>query len=144
MIKSSFSQYKIIYQTVLDVRMNFVQARTNMVIQQVRPWYVFNENVLTILNEIPREKFVLKEYMNLAYSDTDLPLLEAQTMLSPKVVGRAIQALRLTGKEKVLEIGTGSGYVTACLSKLESQVISLEIHPPPEKSGMATLSVIDF
>jgi protein-L-isoaspartate(D-aspartate) O-methyltransferase len=108
--------------------MNFQQARINMVIQQVRPWYVFDEKVLTVLNEIERERFVPHEYANLAYTDTDLPLPEGQTMLSPKVVGRALQALALQGNEKVLEIGTGSGYVTACLSKLAASVLSVEIY----------------
>lgn len=108
--------------------MNFQQARINMVVQQVRPWYVFNEKVLSVLNEIERERFVSSEYANLAYTDTDLPLLEGQTMLSPKVVGRALQALALQGNEKVLEIGTGTGYVTACLSKLAASVLSVEIH----------------
>lgn len=109
--------------------MNFLQARTNMVIQQVRPWSVFDEDVLAILNQIPREIFVPKAYANLAYTDTDIPLLEGQTMLSPKVVGRALQALKLTPKDKVLEIGTGTGYITACLSKLSGSVISVEIYP---------------
>lgn len=108
--------------------MNFLQARTNMVVQQVRPWFVFDENVLTVLNQIPREIFVPKAYANLAYTDTDIPLHDKQTMLSPKVVGRALQALKLSTQDKVLEIGTGTGYVTACLSKLAGRVTSIEIH----------------
>lgn len=108
--------------------MNFLQARTNMVIQQVRPWYVFDENVLSILNQIPREQFVPKAYADLAYADTDIPLIDDQTMLSPKIVGRALQALKLSLTDKALEIGTGTGYVTACLSKLVGSVTSVEIH----------------
>lgn len=108
--------------------MNFLQARTNMVIQQVRPWYVFDENVLSILNQIPRELFVPKIYEDLAYTDTDIPLIADQTMLSPKIVGRALQALKLSPSDKVLEIGTGTGYVTACLSKLAGRMTSVEIH----------------
>lgn len=107
--------------------MNFLQARTNMVAQQVRPWEVFDEDVLAVMSQIPREMFVPKAYANLAYTDTDIPLLDGQTMLSPKVVGRALQALNLSSDDKVLEIGTGSGYVTACLSKLAGSVISIEI-----------------
>ncbi len=104
-------------------------ARSNMVAQQVRPWHVVSENVLTAMMQVPRENFVPLAFHNLAYSDTDIPLSEGQTMLSPKVVGRALQSLVLTGQEKVLEVGTGTGYVTACLSKLVEEVISVEIQP---------------
>ena len=107
--------------------MNFQLARTNMVAQQVRPWSVTNEEVLKILSLIPRESFVPSEYLHLAYSDTDIPLANNQTMLPPKIVGRALQALKLTGQEKVLEVGTGTGYVTACLAKLSASVVSVEI-----------------
>jgi protein-L-isoaspartate(D-aspartate) O-methyltransferase len=124
--------------------MNFLQARTNMVFQQVRPWYVFSNSVLTVLNEIPRERFVLPAYTNLAYSDQVLPLLEGETLLPPKIVGRALQALTLTGKEKVLEIGTGSGYVTACLSKLAASVISVEIHGSLLEHARKTLSDLHY
>jgi protein-L-isoaspartate(D-aspartate) O-methyltransferase len=109
--------------------MNFQLARTNMVAQQVRPWHVMNENVLSVLSQVPREAFVSPLYHQVAYSDTDIPLLEGQTMLSPKVVGRALQALALHGKENVLEVGTGTGYVTACLSKMASKITSVEIFP---------------
>lgn len=109
--------------------MSFQQARANMVAQQVRPWHVINENVLTVLSQIPRETFVPKAYQHLAYSDTDIPLDEGQTMLSPKIVGRALETLNLQGKESVLEVGTGTGYVSACLSKLAGKVTSVEILP---------------
>lgn len=109
--------------------MNFELERTNMVQQQVRPWHVLNESVLHVLSQIPRELFVPPEYCTLAYSDIDIPLGNGQTMLSPKVVGRALQALALSSQAKVLEIGTGTGYVTACLAKLAKTVISIEINP---------------
>ncbi len=104
--------------------MNFQMARSNMVAQQVRPWHVVSENVLNAMMQVPRENFVPLAFHNLAYSDTDIPLSEGQTMLSPKVVGRALQALSLTGQEKILEVGTGTGYITACLSKLAEEIIS--------------------
>jgi protein-L-isoaspartate(D-aspartate) O-methyltransferase len=110
-------------------RMDFELARTNMVNQQVRPWQVLTNSVLDTLSRVPREMFVPAEYANLAYSDTSIPLNETQTMLPPKIVGRALQSLQLTGKETVLEIGTGTGYLTACLSDLVNKVISVEIDP---------------
>ncbi len=108
--------------------MNFDHARNNMVTQQVRPWEVFNENVLRVMAGIPRELFVPTQYQAVAYTDTDIPMGEGQTLLSPKVVGRALQAMGFSGNEKVLEIGTGTGYVTACLSQLAQTVVSVEIH----------------
>ncbi len=109
--------------------MNFQLARSNMVAQQVRPWHVLSEQVLSAMLQIQRENFVPLSFHNLAYTDTDIPLTEGQTMLPPKVVGRALQALNLTGQEKVLEVGTGTGYVTACLSKLANEIVSVEIQP---------------
>ncbi len=109
--------------------MNFQQSRANMVMQQVRAWHVIDEKILSVMTEISRENFVPLAFHNLAYSDTDIPLSEGQTMLSPKVVGRALQALNLKGHEKVLEVGTGTGYVTACLAKLADDIISVEIQP---------------
>lgn len=108
--------------------MNFDLARDNMVMQQVRPWQVLDDKVIKVMANIPRECFVPKAYQALAYSDTDIPSDEGQTLLSPKVVGRALQAMDFTGTEKVLEIGTGTGYVTACLSQLAHSVVSVEIH----------------
>lgn len=124
--------------------MNFLQARTNMVIQQVRPWYVFQDNVLAALSKVPREQFVLPEYRNLAYSDAALPLLEGETLLAPKIVGRALQSLALTGKEKVLEIGTGSGYATACLLELGTSVVSVEIHGSLHEQAKKILSDLSY
>src|SRR5262245_44746986 len=98
--------------------MNYSLPRKNMIEQQVRPWSVLSETVLEAMAKIPREKFVPPAFLKLAYTDTDVPLGEGQTMLSPKVVGKGLQALNLTGKEKVLEIGAGTGYVTACLCEL--------------------------
>jgi protein-L-isoaspartate(D-aspartate) O-methyltransferase len=99
-----------------------------MVAQQVRPWQVIDDDVLKVMAAIPREQFVPAAFKNLAYSDTDIPMGEGQTLLAPKVVGRALQAMAFNGNEKVLEIGTGTGYVTACLSQLAQSVVSVEIH----------------
>ena len=122
--------------------MNFQLARTNMVEQQIRPWHVLDDNVLEALTLIPRELFVPLAFHELAYSDTDIPIGEGQTMLSPKIVGRALQALSLGSHEKVLEIGTGTGYLTACLSKLVHTVISVEIQESLLKQAEKTLSAL--
>ncbi len=107
--------------------MNYALLRTNMIQQQIRPWSVLDNTVLEIMAKIPREKFVPPAFSKLAYSDTDIPLEGGYTMLSPKVVGKGLQALNLSPLDKVLEVGTGTGYVTACLCELAKEVISLEI-----------------
>lgn len=123
--------------------MNFQQARNNMVEQQVRPWDVFNDKVLATLSQIPREIFVPPEYLNLAYSDTDIPIGDGQTMLSPKIVGRALESLLVQEHENVLEIGTGTGYVTTCLSKLADTVLSIEIDPKLHMQAKKALGLIN-
>lgn len=115
-------------------------ARHNMVNQQVRTWNVSDARILDTLNSIEREHFVPPEYSHLAYCDSGIPLGHDQFMLAPKVVGRALQALELKPTDSVLEIGTGTGYVTAALSKLSKQVISLEILPDLAIEAKANLS----
>lgn len=119
--------------------MNFIQARANMVQQQVRPWGVFDEAVLELLEQIPREKFVPKAYQNVAYTDCDIPIGYNQKMLPPKVVGKALQALAVTEKDSVLEVGTGTGYVTALLGYQAKKVTSLEIIPELLQTANAIL-----
>lgn len=121
--------------------MNFQLARKNMIEQQVRPWHVLDNKVLDAMSQVQRETFVPVEYLNLAYSDSDIPLGNGQTMLPPKIVGRALQAMQFTGTEKVLEIGTGTGYVSACLSLLCATVISVEIEPTLLQQAQKTLSI---
>lgn len=123
--------------------MNFELTRNNMVTQQIRPWDVLDDDVLKVMGSIPREWFVPADFQALAYTDTDIPLGENQTLLPPKVVGRALQAMGFTGTEKVLEIGTGSGYVTACLSKLAHSVVSMEIHESLLKTARTQLARLD-
>lgn len=107
--------------------MSFEQARYNMVVQQIRPWYVWDERVLDAMQEIPREHFVPAEFGRLAYSDMAIPLSHHETMLPPKVVARALDNLKIEENSSVLEIGTGTGYITAILLKLCRQVVSIEI-----------------
>jgi len=104
----------------------FEQARFNMVEQQIRPWSVLDFDVLDALAEVPREQFVTPEQQAYAYADLSLPLPNGSAMLEPKVVARLIQGLKLTKKDTVLEIGTGSGYATAVLAKLAGRVITID------------------
>jgi protein-L-isoaspartate(D-aspartate) O-methyltransferase len=109
--------------------MNFEQARFNMVEQQVRPWEVLDSRVLALLENIHREDFVPVRYRKLAFADLAVPLAFGQVMMRPKLEGRMLQALELDADETVLEIGTGSGFVTACLAALAKRVVSVEIFP---------------
>lgn len=108
--------------------MNLEQARFNMVEQQIRPWQVLDTAVLHVLSHVPREVFVPAAYRALAYTDTDIPLAHGQSMLPPRVDARLMHDLHLTGTEVVLEIGTGSGYLTALLAARCQRVVSLELH----------------
>jgi protein-L-isoaspartate(D-aspartate) O-methyltransferase len=104
-------------------------AREQMIEHQVRAWEVLDARVLSILRIVRREQFVPSPLAYIAFADTDVPLPHGQHMLRPNVVGRLLQALELTSTDRVLEIGTGSGYVTACLAALGSQVTSIELFP---------------
>lgn len=104
-------------------------ARSNMIEQQVRPWDVLDQKVLGVLSSIQREDFVDEQYQGIAYSDFPLPIGHAQHMLKPTVDGRLLQALILQPSDSVLEIGTGSGYLTTCLASLCAHVDSIEIIP---------------
>jgi len=110
----------------MDTSIN--SARFNMVWQQIRPWNVVDDRVLSIMADIPREQFVPAAYRGLAYADLEIPIGEGQTMLAPKIVAHVLQALDIQTDDKILEIGTGTGYVTACLSRLSGHVVGLEIH----------------
>ncbi len=109
--------------------MSTVQAREQMIEQQVRAWDVLDARVLDILRRVPREAFVSPQHRFLAFADAEIPLPCGQHMLRPSVVGRLLQALALTGGERVLEVGAGSGFVTACLRAGGASVRSLEIFP---------------
>lgn len=108
---------------------DYSQAREKMVEQQVRPWDVLDIRVLDVLARLPREAFVPEAYKALAYADLEIPLGHGQKMMKPVVEGRMLQALELRPGDDVLEIGTGSGFATACLATLAREVVSLEIEP---------------
>lgn len=107
--------------------MNIDYARRQMVNQQVRGWNVYDEDVLGVLQEMPRERFVPAEYASIAFADMEIPLGHGQHMMTPTLEGRVLQALGLQGNERVLEIGTGSGFLTACLARLSRHVTSVDI-----------------
>lgn len=108
---------------------DYAKVRENMVEQQVRPWDVLDTRVLEALAAVPRDAFVPEAYRTLAYADLELPIGHAQSMMKPVVEGRMLQGLELDAGDEVLEIGTGTGFVTACLGYLARDVHSLEIVP---------------
>ncbi|MFK7889354.1 MAG: protein-L-isoaspartate O-methyltransferase [Granulosicoccus sp.] len=114
-------------------------ARSNMIEQQVRPWDVLDQRVLDILAEVPRVAFLKEQYQGIAYSDFQIPIGFGQTMLKPTLDGRLLQSLLLQVTDQVLEIGTGSGYLTTCLARLSAHVDSVEIIPELATQSSSTL-----
>ena len=109
--------------------MNFEQARSNMIEQQIKPWNVPNQVVLDLISNIHREDFVPDEYRRLALADVRIPLAHDQVTMTPKVEARILQALEIKLDDKILEIGTGCAYMTALLAKSGHHVHSIDIHP---------------
>jgi len=107
--------------------MDFELARFNMVEQQIRTWEVLDQDVLDLLFVVKREAFVPPQWQSLAFADLELPLPNGEKMWAPKVEARVLQALQLHGGEKVLEVGTGSGYFSALLASRAAAVTSVEI-----------------
>ena len=124
--------------------MNFEQARFNMVEQQVRTWEVLDGRVLELLETTHREDFVPVRYRKMAFTDMAIPLDHDQTMMKPVVEGRLLQALELKPDETVLEIGTGSGFITACLAQLAKRVVTVDIHEQFSKEAEAKLKEKDI
>jgi protein-L-isoaspartate(D-aspartate) O-methyltransferase len=119
------------------------QAREQMIEQQVRAWEVLDERVLGLLRRVPRERFVAAQYRFLAFADVEIPLPHAQHMLRPSVVGRLLQALDLCGSERVLEVGSGSGFITACLAAASTLVHSVEIFPDLAELARENLAALN-
>ena len=107
---------------------DFEQARHAMVEQQVRPWEVLDPRVLDVLAQVKREDFVPPRHRKLAFADLALPMDHGEFMLKPIVEGRILQSLDLAPEAEVLEVGTGSGFLTACLARLARAVTSIDIH----------------
>ena len=106
--------------------MEIKTARFNMVEQQIRPWEVFDKRVLDLMGEAPRHEYVPSAYRNLAFADLHIPLDNGREMMSPKVEARLLQALEIQPTDKILEVGTGCGYLTSLLAALGGQVISVD------------------
>ena len=98
-----------------------------MLRQQIRAWEVLDDRVLDALGATPRELFVPAEHAGVAFADLEIPLAHGQCMMSPSVEGRLLQSLQIEPMERVLEIGTGSGFLTACLARLADSVVSVDI-----------------
>ena len=107
--------------------MNNKEAAKNLIEEQIRPWGGLNARANIALAEIPRDIFVPQEFKKMAFADIDIPLTENARMLAPKIEGRILDAVAIKENETVLQIGTGSGYLTAVISKLASKVESIEI-----------------
>jgi protein-L-isoaspartate(D-aspartate) O-methyltransferase len=119
--------------------MNLEQARTNMVEQQIRTWEVLDQEVLDLLYVVPREEFVPQEHRALAFSDLELPIGQGERMWQPKLEARVLQELNLRKTDKVLEIGTGSGYLTTLMAHRARHVYSVEIKPALAAFGRGNL-----
>jgi protein-L-isoaspartate(D-aspartate) O-methyltransferase len=119
--------------------MNVEQARFNMVEQQIRTWEVLDQDVLDLLYAVPREEFVPPQHRALAFSDLQIPLGEDQRMWEPKLEARILQELAVHKTDRVLEVGTGSGYLTALLARRAAQVVSVEINPRLAEFGRRNL-----
>jgi len=122
--------------------MDNLTARRQMVDQQIRTWEVLDPRVLDVFSVVPREAFVPPEYRELAFADVPIPIGLGQSMLAPKIQGRILQALGVMGSDSVLEVGSGSGYLAACLSLLASQTRSIDIHPQFTASASANLRAV--
>ena len=120
--------------------MNIEQARSNMVEQQIRTWEVLDQDVLDLLYLVPRDEFVAQEHRALAFSDLELPIGEGECMWTPKMEARVLQELAPKKQDLVLEIGTGSGYLTALLAHRAGHVHSVEIKPKLAELGGRNLS----
>jgi protein-L-isoaspartate(D-aspartate) O-methyltransferase len=121
-------------------RMDFEQARFNMVEQQIRTWEVLDQEVLDLLFSVRREDFVPPAYRALAFADLEIPLGDGERMWTPKMEARVLQELQLKPNDSVLEIGTGSGYLTALLARRSADVESVEINPRLHAEARAHLA----
>ncbi|MGQ5521653.1 protein-L-isoaspartate O-methyltransferase family protein [Chitinimonas sp. PSY-7] len=124
--------------------MDWEQARFNMVEQQIRPWDVLDMTVLALLSEVKRENFVPAARREMALVDMEIPLSAGAKMWCPKLEARVAQEVALKGTERVLEIGTGSGYLAALLSKLSKQVYSVEIDAALADQARSNLDAADI
>ena len=124
--------------------MNLEEARARMLGQQLRTWDVFDDRILGVIGRTQRERFVPAPYHDLAFADMEIPLAHDQRIMAPKVEGRLLQSLALRPEDAVLEVGTGSGFLTACLAKLTDTVLSIDIFPEFTAEAEKKLDHADF
>ena len=124
--------------------MDITQARSNAIDQQIRPWGGLNYIANNALRSTPREDFVPEKYQNLAFADIEIPLNSKAKMLSPKIEGRLLDALNIKKNETVLEVGTGSGYLTAVISKLCKSITSIEIDEALSNAAQEKLATLNI
>ena len=120
------------------------QARHAMIEQQIRPWDVIDARVLQTFASVPRERFVPEQHRALAFADTALPIGHGQFMFKPVLEGRMLQAAGIQAEDDVLEIGTGSGFITACLAHLARAVTSIDLHADFLDDAKAKLAALDL
>jgi len=124
----------------VNLQLDVERARFNMVEQQIRPWEVLDQRVLDLLLRIRREEYVPARYRALAFADMEIPLGHGETMLTPKIEARMLQELALAPGDRILEVGTGSGYMTALLAGLGNHVCSVDIVPEFTQTAGAKLA----
>ena len=122
--------------------MDTLAARQQMVDQQIRTWEVLDPRVLDVLSAVPREAFVPADYLELAFADAPIPIGSGQWMLAPKIQGRILQALAVTALDRILEVGSGTGYLSACLGLLGAATHSIDIHPGFTASAASNLAQV--
>ena len=123
----------------MTTTMNHSSAQQQMIAQQVRTWSVFDERTLEVMQKVPRERFVSAALSSLACADCALPLRHGKFMLTPMLAGRILQAVAVRAGDQVLEVGTGSGYLSACLATMGGQVQSLELYDDLATTARANL-----
>lgn len=124
----------------MNPQLDVERARFNMVEQQIRPWEVLDQRVLDLLFRVRREDYVPARYRALAFADMEIPLGHGEKMLAPKLEARMVQELALHPADAILEVGTGSGYMTALLASLGSHVYSVDIVPEFTQTAGARLA----
>ncbi len=124
--------------------MNSEKARFNMIEQQIRPWSVLDDTVLMTMSSIPRDIFVPDSLKSLAYADIEVPLEHGESMMFPRVEGRMLQELEIGIADECLEVGTGSGYVTACLANMSKHVVSIDIYDDFLESASSNLAEVNI
>ena len=126
------------------IAVDMEQARHNMIEQQIRPWEVLDQRVLDVIASVPRERFVPEAWRNLAFADLEIPLGHGEYMMAPKVEARLLQSLEIRPLDRILEIGTGSGFLTACLARLGAQVVTVDIVPEFSQQAQQLLTGMEY